>query len=188
MPDTPLPDKPPPETLATRVVSESRIFRIEQVDLRFSNGVEASYERISGRGGGGGAVLVVPISPDHELLLVREYAAGTERYELTFPKGSLERGEAPLDCANREIREETGFAARELKALRTLNLSPGYIRHATHIVLARGLYESPLEGDEPETLDLVRWPLEDARALLSEPTFSDARGIAALLLLLDALG
>ena len=68
-------------------VASSRLFHVEELHLEFSNGERRIYERLANRGGG--AVLIVPLLNDDTLLLVREYAAGTGRYELGFPKGKV---------------------------------------------------------------------------------------------------
>ena len=141
-------------TLRRRRLAGSRLFQIEELALRFGNGEERLYERILG-GSAPASVLVVPMLDDDRVLLVREYAAGMERYELGLPKGRIEPGEAPLQAANREIMEEVGQGARRLREITTLSLAPAYIQHLTHVVLARDLYPSPLEGDEPEPLDVV---------------------------------
>lgn len=174
-----------PEILRSQTVAATRLFRIEAVDLRFSNGVEAQFERLMGAGRG--AVLVVPVLGDDELLLVREYAVGTERYELGFPRGKVEGDESPHSCAQRELREELGYGAGRLETLKSVSLSPGYANYRTHIILATGLYPDSLEGDEPEALEAVRWPLTHAAALLSESDFSDARCMLAVYLLREAL-
>jgi len=92
-----------PKILERRLVAQTRIFRIEQVDLEFSNGNRRCFERILG---GRGSVLAVPMRDAHTVLLIREYAAGSDRYELGLPKGIVEPGEDPLDAAGREIKEE----------------------------------------------------------------------------------
>jgi ADP-ribose diphosphatase len=171
---------PRPKILRRRLVAESRVFRIEQVDLLFPNGVQRSFERIPG---GSDSVLILPLRDPETLLLIREYSAGTDRYELGFPKGIIEPGEDPLAAANREIREEVGYAARDLRLIHRLSLVPGYIGHHTQVVLARDLYPSPLPGDEPEPLEVVAWPLSDLDALLGREDFDEARCVAALLLL-----
>ncbi|MGE5155212.1 MAG: ADP compounds hydrolase NudE [Bdellovibrio bacteriovorus] len=170
----------PPQVLGRRLVAESRVFRIEQVDLLFSNGVRRTFERIPG---GADSVLILPLQDPETLLLIREYGAGTDRYELGFPKGVVEPGEDALAAANREIREEVGLAARDLRLLHRLSLVPGYIGHRTQVVLARDLYPSPLPGDEPEPIEVVPWRLSDLDALLAREDFDEARCVAALLLL-----
>ena len=167
-------------------IARSRLFRIEQLDLEFSNGSEASFERI--RANAGRAVMVAAITDQQEILLVSEYAAGTERYELQLPKGIVEHGEISADAANRELAEETGFAATEVQLIHTLRVSPGYFQHETDVMLARGLYPKQIQtGDEPEPPDLHRFPLSDVDTLLKREDFSEARSIAALLMVLRML-
>lgn len=162
------------------VIAKSDLFTIEQMHLRFANGVRRVYERI--RGHGHGAVLIAAVTVSESVLLVREYAAGIDSYELAFPKGLVEKGESALEAANRELREETGFAAKRLNWLRSMTLAPGYFGARFDLVLARELYPSPLVGDEPEPLEVVEWPLSACDELLARPDFSEARSIAALLL------
>lgn len=169
-----------PQVIGRRLVAESRVFRIEQVDLQFANGVRRTFERIPG---GSDSVLILPMPDAETLLLIREYGAGTDRYELGFPKGVMEPGEDALAAANREIQEEVGYAARDLQLIHRLSLVPGYIGHRTQVVLARDLYASPLPGDEPEPIEVVPWRLADIDALLAREDFDEARCVAALLLL-----
>jgi ADP-ribose diphosphatase len=168
-----------PKVHERRLVAQTRIFRVEQLDLEFSNGSRRCFERILG---GRGSVLVVPMQDTQTVLLIREYAAGTESYELGLPKGIVESGEDPLDAAGREIREEIGFGARDLQRVQTVSLAPGYIQHRTHIVLARDLYPERAQGDEPEPIEVVPWRLNDLESLLKREDFSEARSIAALFL------
>lgn len=171
----------PPEILSRELVAQTRVFRVEKVGLRFSNGVQVEFECL--RGSGRGAVLAVPLLADERLLLVREYAAGLDRYELAFPKGLMEPGETPEQAADREMQEEVGYAARDLKVLKTLSVAPGYADFQTHVVVARDLYPKRLPGDEPEPIEVVEWRLDDARQLLERGDFVEARSIAALYLL-----
>ncbi len=169
-----------PKCMKKSVIASSRLFRIEEMDLEFSNGAVRVYERILNRGHG--AVLVVALTPDNSLLLVREYAAGLDKYELAFPKGVIDSGESALEAANRELQEETGYAANELHWLRSMSLAPGYFGSQIDVVVAHGLYPSTLEGDEPEPLEVIAWPLDDIEQLLAQPDFTEARSIAALFL------
>jgi len=134
-------------------------YRMERLDLEFSNGERRKYERLHGRGHG--AVAVVPMLDAETVLLVREYAAGMHRYELGLVKGRIDAGETALQAANRELMEEAGYGARDLLVLRSLTLAPVYMSHATDLVLARDLYPQRLPGDEPEELELVPWKLDD---------------------------
>ena len=175
-----------PTVLKKTVVAESRLFRIESLDLQFSNGQQRHYERLA-RSKPGGAVLIVPLLDDNTVLLIREYAAGIHRYELGLPKGKIDSGETFLEAANRELKEETGFGAQNLHHLISFSLAPAYLEHTTEIIIARDLYEEKLEGDEPEELEVVPWQLNNIPALIASGECSEARSIAALYLTLNYL-
>jgi len=161
------------------------MYQIEQVDLEFSNGERRLYYRMKTRGLG--AVIIVPMLDDETVLLAREYAAGLHHYEVGLPKGRLEHGESILEAAQREMKEEIGYGARNLEELTQLSLAPGYMTHITHIVLARNLYPEKLEGDEPEELEVVPWPISDLRALTARDDCTEGRTIAALYIARDYL-
>lgn len=174
-----------PEILKKATIATSRIFHIEEVHLKFSNGEQRIFEKmVSNRSG---AILVVPMLDDKTLLLVREYATGTDRYELGFPKGLIDQGETAEQAVNRELQEEVGYAAEHIQFLRTMTAAPGYWNGKTEIFLAKNLYPAVLEGDEPEPLEVVPWKLDNYQALLQEENFSEARSIAALFLVKDIL-
>lgn len=168
----------PPIIHARRQVENSHFLRAEQLDLEFSNGERRTFERLASSGTG--AVIIVPVRDDDTVLLVREYAAGVERYELGLSKGRLERGEQPEQGANREMMEEIGFGARELTVLTHLSTSPLYMTSMAWVVLARDLYPQRLAGDEPEELEVVPWKLSELHELIGHPEVSDGRSIAAL--------
>lgn len=165
-------------------MATSRLFKIEEVELHFANGNQARYERL---GGSACSVLVVPIVEDDRILLIREYAVGVERYELGFVKGRVENGESPQLAAAREMQEEIGFDAGEFRLLATVSLTPGYSSYRTFIFLAMELYESPLEGDEPEELETVPWALSELEQLRKRDDFTDARSILATYLAFQEL-
>jgi ADP-ribose diphosphatase len=168
----------PPIIHETRHVDSSRFLRLEQVDLEFSNGQQRTFERL--RSSGLGAVIIVPMLDHDTVLLVLEYAVGTDRYELGLPKGRLDRDETVEQGADRELKEEVGYGARELHILGRLSLSPNYMTAMTHVVLARELYPERLVGDEPEELEVVSWKLSELHTLLERPDVTEGRSIAAL--------
>lgn len=175
-----------PVIKAIHQLAKSRLFTIQQLDLEFSNGRTAQFERI--RANAGKAVMIAAITAQQEIILVREYAAGTERYELQLPKGIVEAGEQSLAAANRELAEEAGYAANNLKLLQTLRVSPGYFDHETDLVLATELYPQQLDtGDEPEQPEVVLYPLSAVDELLQREDFSESRSIAGILLVLREL-
>ncbi|MEM5528008.1 ADP compounds hydrolase NudE [Gammaproteobacteria bacterium AS21] len=169
-----------PETLKIKRTAKSRLFQVEEIQLRFSNGVERTYERLASKGNG--AVMMIAIDQDNNLLLVREYAGGIDDYTLSLPKGAIDQGESIFEAADRELKEEIGFGAKRIEFLKELTTAPNYMGHKLHAVLARDLYPCQLEGDEPEPLELVKWPLADIDNLAMNPEFTEGRAIAGLYL------
>ncbi len=168
----------PPIIHSRRDAESSNFLRVELLDLEFSNGERRTYERL--KGSGLGAAIIVPMKDDETVLLVREYGAGIGRYELGLPKGRLDRDETVQQGANRELKEEIGFGARELHILINLSLSAAYMSSMAHVVLARDLYPERLVGDEPEELEVVEWKMSQLHDLLAHPEVSEGRSIAAL--------
>lgn len=106
------------------------------MDLEFSNGERRIYERM--RPSNREAVMIVPVVDDH-LILIREYAVGTESYELGFSKGLIDPGESVLEAANRELKEEVGFGAKRLTFLKKLGMAPSYFSSKMNILVAEDL-------------------------------------------------
>ncbi|MGD7034347.1 ADP compounds hydrolase NudE [Methylotuvimicrobium buryatense] len=175
-----------PTLLNKTVIAESRLFRIESLDIEFSNGEQRNFERLA-RGRPGGAVLIVPLLDKETVLLVREYAAGVHRYELGLPKGKTDAGETFIEAANRELKEEVGFGARTLFHLSSFSIAPAYLEHMTEIIIAKDLYEEKLQGDEPEELEVVPWKIDDIGGLIATGECTEARSIAALFMTLNYL-
>ena len=174
-----------PKVHARRKQDPGKLFKVEKIDLEFSNGEKRTYERLCSHGLG--AVIVVALADKDTVLLVREYAAGLHHYELGLVKGRPEPGETILEAAQRELKEEVGFGARSLIELTELSLAPGYMTHITHVVLARDLYQEKLKGDEPEELEIVKWPLADLHTLVQRSDCTEGRSIAALYITRDYL-
>ncbi|NVK37521.1 MAG: ADP compounds hydrolase NudE [Gammaproteobacteria bacterium] len=167
-----------PQILDRHIVSQSRLFTVEALELRFSNGVERTYERLVP--GGSGAVMMVPINANGEVLLIREYGAGVEDYTLTLPKGAVDLGEQIEEAANRELQEEIHYGAKTFHYLKKLSLSPSYMKSGIDVFIALDLYEASLPGDEPEPLEVVSWPITDIDALVLRDDVTEGRAIAAL--------
>ncbi|MCU4674362.1 ADP compounds hydrolase NudE [Catenovulum sp. 2E275] len=178
-----LPEKVLPKILASHTAAQSRLFKIEALELEFSNGEKRSYERLRGnRGKSPGAVMMVPMLDDETFILIREYSAGTHDYQLGFPKGLIDEGETPEQAALRELKEEIGMGCKYTQRLKSLTLAPSYFGSSMHILLVKSLYPEKLDGDEPEPLDIVPWSVHNIDELLAREDFSEARSVAALFL------
>ncbi len=175
-----------PKIISRTTIAKTRLFRVEAMDISFSNGERRKYERLT-RNQSSGAVLIVPLVDRNTVLLIREYSAGVDRYELGLPKGKIDPGESLLNAANRELKEEVGFGAKKLQHLISLSIAPSYLEHMIDIVVAEELYEEKLEGDEPEELEVVPWKLDNIQGLLATGECTEARSIAALYMIKDFL-
>ena len=159
------------------IIITTKLFRLNKLDIEFSNKAIREYEVISGTGNG--AVMIIPIL-GNDILFIREYAAGIDDYSLTFPKGKIDDGESILVAANRELQEEVGYKSEKIKRIYTLDLAPGYMNHKTHIILAENLVPSRLDGDEPEDLEVIKCDKNDINKLLFENNNIDSRVLASL--------
>jgi ADP-ribose diphosphatase len=174
-----------PTITGQRQVAKSNLFAIEQIDLTFNNGEKRQYERMLGTGRG--AVMIIPMLDNDTLLLVREYCAGTHSYLLGFPKGLIDAGESAEQAANRELQEEIFYGAKQLSLVSEMMMAPAFFNAKMTVFLATDLYSASLVGDEPEPLEIVPWAIKDYKRLLQQDDFTEARSIAALMLLVDQL-
>jgi len=174
-----------PKILNRNIISQSRLFQIEALDLEFSNGATRQYERLVRGSGNNGAVLIIPMIDNETVLLIREYSAGVDRYELGLPKGKIDNQESMLHAANRELKEEVGYGARKVEQISSFSIAPSYMEHMTEIILAQDLYPERLPGDEPEELQVIPWKLDNLAELVNSGQCTEARSIAALYLARD---
>lgn len=139
-----------------------------------------------------GAVAIVPVTSDNEVLLVRQWRHPIRQVTLEIPAGCLEAGEEPERTAQRELVEETGYFPGALEKLTSLYLSVGYSDEIIHIFLARNLQKtgehdipganSDWQADDDENLQTVRMPLEEAIQKARSGEMVDSKTVAGLLL------
>lgn len=127
-----------------------------------------------------GAVAVIAVTPERRLVLVRQYRYAAGRPLLEIPAGTLEPGETPEDTARRELREETGYTAENLRPLGSFYSAPGFCDEVIHLFLADGLTPGEPDTDFGEEIHLVELPVEEARRKLLTGGFEDAKTLVAL--------
>ncbi|HZN63715.1 MAG TPA: NUDIX hydrolase [Tepidisphaeraceae bacterium] len=128
-----------------------------------------------------GAVCVLPFLPDGRVLLIRNrrYAVGEPLIEL--PAGTLERNEDPINCAGRELVEETGFVAGRLKPISYFFTSPGILSERMYAFAAYDLKQAKASPEEGEEIELRPMTLDDAIEMVRLGDIKDAKTIATLL-------
>ena len=160
-------------------VFEGRVFTIRRDNLRTPDGRTTKFDIVEHHG----SVVILPIDQDGNLLLVRQYRHAAEMDLLELPAGTLDSpDEAPIHCADRELREETGMASNNLLELGKFYLAPGYSTELMSVFLATDLYDNPLAPDADEFLDLVKMPVAEVLTLAEKGEMPDAKTLAALLM------
>lgn len=132
-----------------------------------------------------GAVAIAAVQ-DGEIVLIRQLRPSIEQRIWEVPAGTLEPGEDPAVCAARELAEETGYRAQEIRHLLSFYIAPGYSTEFLHLYLARGLTPGEQSFDEGENIDEVAWfPLEQAHRMIRDGQIVDAKSIVAIEYLLN---
>jgi ADP-ribose pyrophosphatase len=135
--------------------------------------------------------IVVAVTPDGDVILERSYKHGPRRVATSLPAGYLEDGEAPLDAARRELREETGYEAEEWQSLGSFTVDGNYGVSTEHVFLARGARRVRDAGgaghDDLEEIELLRLPVSEAIALIQNGEVVQLSSAAALALAAVAL-
>ncbi len=168
----------------SEVAFQGRAFTLRLDYMRTPDGKDVVYEIIEHPG----AVTIIPLDEEHRILFIRQYRPATGEVLLELPAGTLKPGEDPQVCAEREVREETGMAARQMEKLAELWLAPGYSTEKLRFFLATGLYESPLQQDEDEFIEVERIPYEQALEMVTRGEIVDGKSLAGLLMLRGILG
>lgn len=129
-----------------------------------------------------GAVAVVAIDAEERIVLIRQFRAPARGDVLELPAGTRDDNEGALDCARRELREETGLNGGRWEELASFWSTPGFCRERVTVFLAEGLEEGEPDPSGDEELELVRWPIADVANRMEE--LEDAKTLVGLLLLL----
>ena len=158
-------------------------FDVSVIHVELPNGVERDYDLVEH----GDSVTIVPIGENGEIYFVNQHRIGSGGDLLELPAGVQELNEDPLTCARREIREEIGLAAMNFKELGGFYLAPGYTDEYMTVFLATGLYESPLEADPDEFIDVSSLSAEEVYHKALAGDFHDGKTLAALLLARGAI-
>lgn len=133
------------------------------------------------------SMTVIAIDSQERIVLVRQYRHPAEDALLETPAGSIDPGESPAECANRELAEECGFQGREVVPLGQFYLAPGWTNEFMHAFLIRDLYEVHAEGDEDERIEVVLLTRAEWEAKIRAGEIRDCKSIAAWYLALPHL-
>lgn len=129
-----------------------------------------------------GAVAMIPITEEGNILLVRQYRKAVEDFLLEIPAGKLEVNEEPKETATRELKEEIGMDPKKLTYLSEFYSSPGYCDEKIHLFLAEDLEEGDFEKEEGEFLEVVEYSIEELIKMVSMGDIVDSKTIIGIFL------
>ena len=129
-----------------------------------------------------GAAAVVAVNAEGKLLMVRQYRNALDRFTLELPAGKLDApGEPTLECAKRELEEETGYQAGKMEYLLTVNTTVAFCNEKIDLYLATDLIKTQQNLDTDEEINVEEWSLEDLQQMIYEGKMTDAKTIAGIM-------
>ncbi len=153
------------------LVYDGKLLKVRKDRVRLPNGGEATREYFRHPG----AVVIIPLLDDGTVVLERQYRYPNDRVFIELPAGKLEYGEDPLLCAQRELKEETGYTARDWQFVCTIHNAIAYCDEHLEIFLARGLTAGERQLDEEEFLDVFSVPVNALMDLVREGKITDVK-------------
>lgn len=173
-----------PKVHNRKEIHKGRVFDLIREELTLSNGVHTQMDIVRHPG----AAAIVALTSAGELLMLKQYRHAVGRALWEIPAGTLEKGESALECAKRELVEETGFSARQWKPLSTIYLLPAYSDEQMHLFLAQGLEEAQQDLDDDEIIQVHSIPVNDIYKMITEGSIVDAKTITAFFLSIPDIG
>jgi ADP-ribose diphosphatase len=159
-------------------VHQGRVFDMVTENITLPNGVQIDLDLIHHPG----ASAMVPMPDENTVILIKQYRHAVGDFIWEIPAGTLDPGEAPQDCAKRELIEEIGFSANSWRKLGQITPVPGYSDERTHIFLATDLTPAQQSLDQDEVLNVHSMTFEKALAMIFSGEIQDSKTINGLLL------
>lgn len=170
--------------LVEKRVKKNTVYRGKAIDfcvddVELPDGGKATREYLDHPG----AVAVVPVLENGDVVLVRQYRYPVEEVTLEIPAGKFEKGskERPLDCAKRELKEETGYTSKKISHLIDYWPTCAFANEVIRMYVAEDLTPGELSPDEDEFIEKVELPLSEALALIEAGRIKDSKTLIALL-------
>ena len=166
-----------PKIISTKSIYKGKIFDVSLDRIREG---EIEYEReIVAHNG---SAVIVPVFADKTVALVKQYRHAAGKYLWEIPAGSLEKDENPEIGARRELEEEVGVLAGELKLLSAFYVSPGFVSEKMFVFLATDLTKTAQNLEDDELIEIEKFTFEQAFEMIRSNEIEDAKTIVGLIL------
>ncbi len=159
--------------LGTKLIYKARLFDLKKVKTRRANGHEFIHDVLFHPG----AAVIVPMLTPRDFVLIRQYRTAVDKVIWEFPAGTLEKGESPINCAKREVIEETGYRAKQWKKLGTFYPAPGISTELMHLYLATNLVSQSMSLDQDEFIQKRIVSAKQLEKMILKGTIVDAKTI-----------
>ena len=171
--------------LACEKIFDGTLLHVRRDTVRLPNGKDAVREWIMHPG----AAAVLPILPNGDVILVRQYRYPIGAVTLEVPAGKLDAdGEDPLHCARRELSEETGYTAKTYEKLTTIATTVGFSNEYIHLYAARGLSSGMQHTDADEFVNVAQMPFSRALEMIKKGEIIDSKTIISLMMAAERFG
>lgn len=164
------------KTIKTEEIFQGRIIKVRVDEVSLPDGSRSTREIVEHSG----AVAILAVDDENNVWMVEQYRKAVERVLLEIPAGTLEDNEDPLECARRELAEETGFRADKWDKVLNYYSAPGFCNEQLHIFLARDLTPGETNPDADEFLRVKKVPLKEAYDLIFAGQIQDGKSIIAI--------
>lgn len=164
------------KTVTEKVIYDGKILKLNRDEVILENGEKAIREVVHHSGGAG----VLAVDDEENVYLVKQFRYPYGEEMLEIPAGKLSKGEDPLDCAKRELEEETGMIAGKIEALGAFRPSPGYTDEKIYLFVAKELKQGRQNLDEDEFLDVTKCDLFRAVKMIERGEITDAKTVIAI--------
>ena len=162
--------------LSSEQVFSGRLLDVRRDEITLPDGAVSTREYIRHPG----AVVIVPVLPSGEILLIRQFRYPMGCAEIEIPAGKIDPGEEPEETLHRELEEETGYRAGRTTLLQEIHPCIGYSDERMWLYLAEDLEDGVSGGDEDEFIELIPTPLEEALEMIRLGQITDVKAIIGL--------
>ncbi|MBA4600948.1 NUDIX domain-containing protein [Thermoactinomyces mirandus] len=164
------------KTVSTRKIFEGKVIQVQVDEVRLPNGHLSKREIVKHPG----AVAVIAVTDENKMVLVRQFRKPLEKTILEIPAGKLEYKENSVECAKRELEEETGYVAAKMEKIVSFYTSPGFADEEIHLYQATGLQKRESNPDDDEFVELVELTADECFKRVETGEICDAKTIVAL--------